>query len=111
MLVNNATASALSAYVSQNYGAGKWKRIRQGVHAALIQTQCLNLMMGVGILLLRRPIVEMFLANPPKEVIWYSNGYLNWVAPLLSDTGSAQYLPLCRSEYAEYSGTFYRLYD
>ena len=38
-------------------------------------------MMGVGILLLRRPIVEMFLANPPKEVIWYSNGYLNWVAP------------------------------
>lgn len=81
VLVNNATASALSAYVSQNYGAGKWKRIRQGVHAALIQTQCLNLMMGVGILLLRRPIVEMFLANPPKEVIWYSNGYLNWVAP------------------------------
>ena len=68
VLVNNATASALSAYVSQNYGAGKWKRIRQGVHAALIQTQCLNLMMGVGILLLRRPIVEMFLANPPKEV-------------------------------------------
>ena len=81
VLVNNATASALSAYVSQNYGAGKWKRIRQRVHAALIQTQCLNLMMGVGILLLRRPIVEMFLANPPKEVIWYSNGYLNWVAP------------------------------
>mgnify|MGYP000635841421 FL=1 len=81
VLVNNATASALSAYVSQNYGAGKWKRIRQGVHVALIQTQCLNLMMGVGILLLRRPIVEMFLANPPKEVIWYSNGYLNWVAP------------------------------
>ena len=81
VLVNNATAYALSAYVSQNYGAGKWKRIRQRVHAALIQTQCLNLMMGVGILLLRRPIVEMFLANPPKEVIWYSNGYLNWVAP------------------------------
>ena len=36
---------------------------------------------GSRILLLRRPIVEMFLANPPKEVIWYSNGYLNWVAP------------------------------
>lgn len=81
VLVNNATASALSAYVSQNYGAGKWKRIHKGVKAALIQTQCLNLLMGAGILLLRRPIVEMFLAGPSEAVIRYSNGYLNWVAP------------------------------
>ena len=45
VLVNNAMIAAISAYVSQNFGAGNKKRIRLGVRACLIQTEALNLIM------------------------------------------------------------------
>lgn len=81
VLVNNAMMTAVSNYVAQNYGAGKKERIRQGVRACLIQTEALNVVMCGGILLLRGPIVELFITNPSAEIVSYSNGYLNVVAP------------------------------
>lgn len=81
VLVNNAMMTAISNYVAQNYGAGKKDRIRKGVRACLIQTEVLNAVMCVGILLLRRQIVELFITNPSAEIVAYSNGYLNVVAP------------------------------
>lgn len=81
VLVNNAMSSTLSAYVSQNYGARNQSRISQGVRAALVQTEVLNIVMCAGILLLRNVIVEMFIANPVAEIRYYSNGYLYWIAP------------------------------
>ena len=73
--------TAISNYVAQNFGAGKSDRIRQGVRACLIQTETLNLIMCVGILLLRHPIVQMFLSDPTKEIYHYSDMYLTVVAP------------------------------
>ena len=61
--------SAVSVFVSQNYGAGNRKRIRQGVRVGLIQTQALNVLMGVEILLLREPIVALFIEHPTKKII------------------------------------------
>lgn len=81
VLVNNAMGMAISGYVAQNYGAGKQERIRQGVRACLIQTETLNVLMCVGILLLRRQIVALFVTGASEEIIAYSNGYLNGVAP------------------------------
>ena len=81
VLINNAMMTAISNYVAQNYGAGKRGRIRAGVRACLIQTQTLNLLMCIGILLLRHPIVRLFLSAPTAEIYHYSDGYLNWVAP------------------------------
>lgn len=81
VLVNNAMMSAISSYVAQNYGAGKKERIRQGVNACLIQTELLNILMCVGILIFRSFIVLLFLTNPTEEIIRYSNGYLLCVAP------------------------------
>ena len=81
VLVNNAMGTAISNYVAQNYGAGDWQRIRKGVRACLIQTESLNALMCVGILLLRKPIVQLFITAPTEEIIRYSNGYLNVVAP------------------------------
>ena len=81
VLVNNAMMTAISNYVAQNFGAGKSDRIRQGVRACLIQTETLNLIMCVGILLLRHPIVQMFLSDPTKEIYHYSDMYLTVVAP------------------------------
>lgn len=81
VLVNNAMMTAISNYVAQNFGAGKWVRIRQGVRASLIQTEGLNILMCVGILLLRHPIVRLFLSEPTAEIYHYSDLYLTIVAP------------------------------
>ena len=81
VLVNNAMMTAISNYVAQNFGAGRRDRIRQGVRACLIQTELLNLIMCIGILLLRHPIVQMFLSAPTPEIYHYSDMYLTVVAP------------------------------
>lgn len=73
--------TAISNYVAQNFGAGRWDRIRQGVRACLIQTEAFNLIMCIGILLLRHPIVRMFLSDPTKEIYHYADMYLTIVAP------------------------------
>ena len=74
--------TAISNYVAQNFGAGKKDRIQQGVRACLIQTEAFNLVMCIGILLLRHPIVQMFLSDPTAEIYHYSDAYLTiscWV--------------------------------
>ena len=81
VLINNAMMTAISNYVAQNFGAGRKDRIRQGVRACLIQTETFNLIMCIGILLLRHPIVRMFLTDPTKEIYHYSDMYLTVVAP------------------------------
>ena len=81
VLINNAMIAAISNYTAQNYGAGKFDRIRSGVRACLIQTETANLIMCIGILLLRHPIVRLFLSSPTAEIYRYSDGYLTWVAP------------------------------
>lgn len=81
VLVNNAMMTAISNYVAQNFGAGRIDRISQGVRASLIQTESFNLIMCIGILLLRHPIVKLFLTNPTTEIYYYSDMYLTVVAP------------------------------
>jgi len=81
VLVNNAMMTAISNYVAQNFGAGKKERIRQGVRASLIQTEGFNFLMCIGILILRHPIVQMFLSDPTVEIYHYSDAYLTIVAP------------------------------
>lgn len=81
VLVNNAMMTAISNYVAQNFGAGKKDRIRLGVRACLVQTETFNLIMCIGILLLRHPIVRLFLSNPTEEIYYYSDAYLTIVAP------------------------------
>ena len=73
--------TAISNYVAQNFGAGKKDRIRLGVRACLVQTETFNLIMCIGILLLRHPIVRLFLSNPTEEIYYYSDAYLTIVAP------------------------------
>lgn len=81
VLVNNAMMTAISNYVAQNFGAGNKERIRLGVRACLIQTETFNLLMCAGILLLRHPIVRLFLSAPTAEIYYYSDQYLTIVSP------------------------------
>lgn len=80
VLVNNAMMTAISSYVAQNYGAGRIDRIREGVRASLIQLETLNLIMCIGIILLRHSIVDMFMSNATFEIYHYSDLYLTIVA-------------------------------
>lgn len=81
VLVDQAFGIAISNFVAQNYGAGKYKRIRDGVRASLIQTEAANLLMCVLILLCRNMVVPIFIDQPTQAIIRYANGYLIAVAP------------------------------
>ena len=81
VLVNNAMMTSVSNYVAQNFGAGNKERIRAGVRAGLFQLEAMNVVMCAAMLLLRNPIVRMFLTDPSAEIYRYSDGYLLGVAP------------------------------
>ena len=68
--------NAYSIFASQNYGAGKWDRIRSGVKAGLIQTETVNIFLGVLIISGRNLVVPMFIDTPTDSIIHYANGYL-----------------------------------
>ena len=81
VLINNAFGVAIASYVAQNYGAGRWDRIRSGVKAGLIQTEIVNIFVGALILGGGNRVVPRFSDNPTAEIIGYANGYLLSVAP------------------------------
>ena len=81
VLVDQAFGVAISSYVAQNFGAGQYGRIRQGVRASLIQTETTNLIMCAFILLCRSLFVPLFVDQPTQAIIGYSNGYLIAVSP------------------------------
>lgn len=81
VLINNAFGVAIASYVAQNYGAGKWDRIRSGVKAGLIQTEAVNILLGILVIGGRNLVVPMFIDTPTDSIVRYANGYLLAVAP------------------------------
>ena len=81
VLMNNAFGIALSSYVAQNYGAGQYRRISEGVRACLVQIELCNVLMCALLLGCRHLVVPLFLDSPTAEVIRYSDGYLFAVCP------------------------------
>lgn len=81
VLMNNAFGIALSSYVAQNYGAGQYRRIGEGVRACLVQIELCNVLMCALLLGCRHLVVPLFLGSPTAEVIRYSDGYLFAVCP------------------------------
>ncbi|SKC48482.1 MATE family efflux transporter [Maledivibacter halophilus] len=67
-MTSNGFATALSAFVGQNYGAGKWKRIYKGYFTSL------GIMSGIGILasliliFCGRPIFTLFFPNEEETI-------------------------------------------
>ena len=81
VLMNNAFGIALSSFVAQNYGAGQYRRIGEGVRACLVQIELCNVLMCALLLGCRHLVVPLFLDSPTAEVIRYSDGYLFAVCP------------------------------
>ena len=67
---------ALAAYVAQNYGARKFKRIRQGV----LNTSIINIILSIIMAFLMRcsgcDIIEAFIGSATKEIIDIAHQYL-----------------------------------
>ena len=85
-LVDNAFGIAISAFVAQNYGAGRPDRIRSGVRAGLLQTGAANVAMGALIIVLRGAAASWFVSDPSADITAYTADFLLAVAvcyPLL----------------------------
>lgn len=81
VLVDNAVGLAIGSYVAQNYGAKKYKRIKQGITSCFLMLSILNVAMGAVMLLGRNLVVPLFVNNPTGEIISYSNDYICTIVP------------------------------
>lgn len=58
-----------------------FKNLKKAMSRHLIQTELFNLIMRIGIIVLRHPIVRLFLTKPAHTIYHYSDMYLTVVAP------------------------------
>ncbi|MCD7955335.1 MAG: MATE family efflux transporter [Lachnospiraceae bacterium] len=59
---------AMVTYVGQNLGAGKIKRISQGIRAALVTAIAVSIVIGAAMLLFGKMILGLFLSGTAEEV-------------------------------------------
>lgn len=59
---------ALTTYVGQNLGAGKYDRIKKGVHKGAFMAILTSLVITVVMIVLGRPILSMFVSGEPEQV-------------------------------------------
>ena len=72
--------NAVSPFVSQNYGAGKLKRIREGYKAGLILDAMGAALAFTVIMLCNRQIAGLFLTDKGTDMAYYvSIGYMKWI--------------------------------
>lgn len=68
VLVNQAFCSSVAGYVSQNYGAGDYGRIKDGVHATLFIAESANTIIGILMFLLIPYIPYIFLGSVNQAI-------------------------------------------
>ena len=59
-----AMSQALTTFTGQNYGAGKYDRLRQGVRVSTAMTAGFTLVISIAMVLLARPILLIFTSDP-----------------------------------------------
>lgn len=69
-------ASSLSVYAGQNHGAGKPRRIRQGIRAALALSLGVSTVLAAGLLLGGGALARLFLTEPSAPVLAVVQRYL-----------------------------------
>lgn len=74
-------SAAISTYIAQNRGAGRYDRIRSGFRAGMGLECCYWILIGSVTILLRKPIVSMFVAGEDAgTVISLGSEYLAYMA-------------------------------
>jgi putative MATE family efflux protein len=72
-------SNAITTYVGQNVGAGRWDRVKSGIHATLKLSVGLSLVICVLLLLFSGTLLELFTTSP--AVIEAGQVYLVTVVP------------------------------
>ncbi len=72
-------SAALSTFVAQNIGAGKFHRIKKGLVSTLLMSGGISVLVSVIALLLRYPLIGLFTDALNQEVIHVGSQYLTIV--------------------------------
>ena len=79
-LIFVSIGNAVSPYVSQNLGAGKKQRIKQGYHAALVLDVCFAVLAFIVIEVLHTQISSLFLGKDGTALAYQVSGdYMRWL--------------------------------
>lgn len=73
--------NTLAMYTAQNYGAGKEKRIRQGVRACLLLNMIMAVTGGIAVTTFSHSLTEMFVGRNQQQVVELAGMYMSVVAP------------------------------
>lgn len=74
--LGNGCGVAIATFVGQNYGAGNYERIKQGVKAGLLVSLIYSVFATVGAITLAQPLTRFLLPSANKEVYWLAQQYL-----------------------------------
>ena len=74
-----AMSQALTTFTGQNYGAGKYDRLKQGVRVSLAMTAGFTVAISAVMFLLARPILSIF--TPDPDVLEIGVGMVRFLAP------------------------------
>ncbi len=67
-LVGGGFSSAVSAFIGQNFGAGKWTRIRRGYRVSMAALMLWELLVMLLLIFAGRFLFSLFLSHPPELV-------------------------------------------
>ncbi len=68
--------NAFSTFIAQNFGAGKAKRIREGIRVAVISTMLFCLFISLLVFIFARPLMLIFVPATESEIIAIGVQYL-----------------------------------
>lgn len=74
-----AMSQALTTFTGQNYGAGKYDRLKEGVRVSLAMTAGFTVVISTVMVLLARPILSFF--TPDPDVLEIGVGMVQFLAP------------------------------
>ena len=69
---------AIASFTGQNFGASKFKRIKQGYYTALLLGIIYSMIMSIIFIVFKEPIIRLFIRE--KNTILIASGYLQAVA-------------------------------
>ena len=81
VLINGSYVSTVSAYVSQNQGAGETEKIRNGVRSSLLLSLITDAVIMCIIMIVEPYVVPLFVANPSPDTFLYCRDFFIITVP------------------------------
>ena len=78
-MINGAFGIAISTFVGQNYGAGKWERIRKGVRVCLLMDLMVAIAISGIVMIFGAPLLGIF--TPDADVIAIGTRFMEIISP------------------------------